>query len=59
MRTYTGRQTGRWTVQKYGYRLQDGKIYRKTNIHTYFAYLQYCTYNGHTDRQTDRIYGKE
>jgi hypothetical protein len=46
-------------VQKYGYKLQDGQIYKKTNIHTYFAYLQYCTYNIQTDRQTARTDGKK
>ena len=33
-------------------------MYRKTNIHTYGTYLQYCTSERQTDRQTDRQTGQ-
>jgi hypothetical protein len=50
LQTYTDKQTDRRTVQKYWYRLKNRQMYRKTNIHTYGTYQQYCT----KDRQTDR-----
>ncbi len=43
VQTYTDKQTDRRTVQKYWYRLKNRQMYRKTNIHTYGTYLQYCT----------------
>ncbi len=53
VQTYTDKQTDRWTVQKYWYRLKNRQMYRKTNIHTYGTYLEYCTIR-QTYRQTDR-----
>jgi hypothetical protein len=52
IKTYTDKQTDRRTVQKYWYRLKNRQMYRKTIIHTYSTYQQYCTYDRHTDRQT-------
>ncbi len=43
LQTYTDKQTDRRTVQKYWYRLKNRQMYRKTNIHTYGTYQQYCT----------------
>jgi hypothetical protein len=43
VQTYTDKQKDRRTVQKYWYRLKNRQMYRKTNIHTYGTYLQYCT----------------
>ncbi len=55
IQTYTERQT----VKKYGYRLKNRQMYRKTNIHPFGTKLLYCTKDRHTDRQTDRTDRKE
>ncbi len=41
-------------MQRCWYRLKNRQMYRKTNIHTYCTYIQYCTLDRHADRQTDR-----
>jgi hypothetical protein len=43
VQTYTDKQTDRRTVKKYWYRLKNRQMYRKTLIHTYSTYQQYCT----------------
>ncbi len=43
VQTYTDKQTDRRTVQKYWYRLKNRQMYRKSIIHTYSTYQQYCT----------------
>ncbi len=52
VQTYTDKQTDRWTVQKYWYRLKNRQMYRKTNI----RYIPTVLYIRQTYRQTERQY---
>ncbi len=52
VQTYTDKQTDRRTVPKCWKRLKNRQMFRKT-------YLQYCTEDRHTHRQTDKKERKE